>query len=321
VEIRSTTSNSAVKKAAKALSSGKLVAFPTETVYGLGADASSKIAVEKIYSVKKRPTNHPLIVHILSNEQLDVWATNIPDYAYKLAKTFWPGPLTLVLNRSELVQNFATAGQESVALRVPSHPVAQQLLYEFKRLGGNGIAAPSANKFGSISPTSAEDVLQEIGDLLEEGDILLEGGFSEIGIESTIIDCTLPVPHILRPGAITAGMINCVSNITLNSKNLNKNLRVPGKLNSHYSPKAKVVVGGSAKSGDGFIALSFHATPPGALRLSSPTTSEEFAKHLYRAFRNADLLGLRKVHVLIPEGTGIELALEDRITRAATNKI
>ena len=196
-----------IKKAAKALKDGHLVAFPTETVYGLGADATNEKAISRIYSVKGRPPNHPLIVHISSISKLDMWAIDIPEYALKLAKEFWPGPMTLILKRSHLVGDFITGGQSSIGLRVPSNLIALLMLKEFEKLGGTGIAAPSANKFGSVSPTTSEAVYEEIGERLSDQDSIIEGGACEIGIESTIIDCTNESATILRPGYVTKEMI------------------------------------------------------------------------------------------------------------------
>ena len=181
---------SIIRDAALALKEGHLVAFPTETVYGLGADATNEKAVSRIYEVKGRPTDHPLIVHISSMELLDKWASEIPEYAIKLAGAFWPGPMTLVLKRTDLAKDFITGGQDTVAIRVPFHTLANQLLKEFESLGGDGVAAPSANRFGKVSPTNSQAVEEELDNFLLENDQILDGGQSQIGIESTIIDCT-----------------------------------------------------------------------------------------------------------------------------------
>ena len=186
---------STLKEAAKSLKQGNLVAFPTETVYGLGADATNKDAVARIYDVKGRPTGHPLIVHISSINNLDKWAQQIPEYAITLARTFWPGPMTLILPRTELAKDFITGGQDNVGIRVPSHPLALSLLKEFESLGGLGIAAPSANRFGRVSPTSAQAVQEELSEYLTLDDLILDGGPCQIGIESTIIDCTKQTPQ------------------------------------------------------------------------------------------------------------------------------
>ena len=203
MEIISNPTQGEIKMAAKALKDGHLVAFPTETVYGLGADATNEKAVSRIYSVKGRPNDHPLIVHITSINLLEKWAVEIPEYALKLAREFWPGPMTLILKRSNLAKDFITGGQESIGLRVPDHLVAQALISEFEKLGGYGVAAPSANRFGAVSPTTADAVEEELGDFLQAKDLILDGGHSYIGLESSVIDCTKDNPVVLRPGAVT----------------------------------------------------------------------------------------------------------------------
>ena len=199
-----------ISNAVQALIDGHLVAFPTETVYGLGADATNKKAVSRIYSVKGRPKGHPLIVHISSINKLENWATDIPDYAIKLAREFWPGPMTLILPRKEIAKDFITGGQNNVGLRVPAQPVALALLKKFEELGGQGVAAPSANRFGAVSPTTAEAVGEELGVYLDSKDMVLDDGQCLVGIESTIIDCTNKSPTILRPGAITSTQIETI---------------------------------------------------------------------------------------------------------------
>ena len=193
----------AIRDAALALKDGHLVAFPTETVYGLGADARNPEAVKRIYEVKGRPSDHPLIVHISSINQLDKWAVEIPEYAIELARAFWPGPMTLILKRTDIAKNFITGGQDTVGLRVPSDPIALALIQEFEKNSDSAIAAPSSNRFGQVSPTSSADVHEELEDYLSSSDIVLDGGRSLIGIESTIIDCTGSSPIILRSGFIT----------------------------------------------------------------------------------------------------------------------
>ena len=310
---------SALKDAAASLIAGNLVAFPTETVYGLGADASNQQAVARIYEVKGRPTDHPLIVHISSINNLDKWAKDIPEYAVKLARAFWPGPMTLILPRTELVKDFITGGQNNVGIRVPAHTVALSLLKEFEIQGGIGVAAPSANRFGKVSPTCADDVKAELSDYLKSDDLVLDGGQSSVGIESTIINCTNTIPTILRPGAITATMINDLLGIQIEIflKNNGDQIRVPGLLESHYSPKAKVYLSGTPSAGDGFIALSKFPTPPGVIRLTSPATNEEYARTLYQGLRLADSKKLTKVYVIEPEGNDIAVAVCDRLQKAS----
>jgi L-threonylcarbamoyladenylate synthase len=306
-----------IKKAAKALKDGHLVAFPTETVYGLGADAANEKAVSRIYSVKGRPTDHPLIVHISSITQLEKWAIEIPDYAIKLAEEFWPGPMTLILKRSKLAKDFITGSQENVGVRVPAHPIAFSLLTEFEKLGGLGIAAPSANRFGAVSPTTVEAVYEEIGSSLSEKDLIIDGGNCSIGLESTIINCTRIKPYILRPGAVTSLLIKIDSN-KINSLNLNQiEIKSPGSLQSHYSPRAKVILGGVPELGAGYIALSSIPTPSGAKRLATPESTEDFAKEIYEAFRLGDRLGLKTIVVVPPNGQGLAIAIRDRLEKAA----
>jgi len=309
-----------IKNAARVLKDGHLVAFPTETVYGLGADATNQKAVSRIFTVKSRPTNHPLIVHISSINQLDKWAIDIPEYATKLAKSFWPGPMTLILNRNNLAKNFITGGQENIGVRVPSHPVALALLSEFEKLGGVGIAAPSANKFCSVSTTTSAAVKDEIGDLLSTQDIILEGGQSELGVESTIINCLTLVPKVLRPGAVTPSMIINLLGSGVSLDYVHNDIKAPGMHLSHYSPKAKVAIGGAINPGDGFIALAKFQTPPGVIRLAAPETIEQYSFQMYEALRLGDKKGLKKIIVLPPSGSELALAIEDRLKRASFNK-
>ena len=306
-----------IKKAAQALKEGHLVAFTTETVYGLGADATNEKAVSRVYSVKGRPSGHPLIIHISSINQLDKWAIDIPEYAMKLAEEFWPGPMTLILKRSEIAKDFITGGQENVGVRVPSHPVALALLTEFEKLGGSGVAAPSANRFGAVSTTNANAVLQEIGHNLISEDLILNGGSSLVGIESTIIDCTTGEPTVLRPGAITLSMINKVIE---QSAFLNKgeiNTRASGLLDSHYAPKARVILSSITEPGDGFIALKSIKTPNGAIRLASPQNIDQYASEIYEALRIGDSKALKRIVVVPPQGEGLALAIRNRLERAA----
>ena len=310
---------SALSDAARALKAGNLVAFPTETVYGLGADASNQLAVARIYKVKGRPTDHPLIIHISSINNLDKWAKDIPEYVIKLARKFWPGPMTLILPRTDLAKDFITGGQDNVGIRVPSHTVAQALLKAFESQGGYGVAAPSANRFGKVSPTCADDVKSELADYLSTDDLILDGGQSEVGVESTIINCTSPTPIILRPGAITAAMINDLLGIKIETvlNNQTAQIKAPGLLESHYAPLAKVYLSGTPRSGDGFIALSNHPTPDGVIRLISPANNNEYAKTLYQGLRLADSKKLAKVFVIAPTGDDIAVAICDRLQKAA----
>jgi len=307
-----------ISNAAQALINGHLVAFPTETVYGLGADATNEKAVSRVYSVKGRPVGHPLIVHISSINKLEQWAKDIPDYAIKLAREFWPGPMTLILPRTDLAKDFITGGQDNVGLRVPAQTTALALLKKFEDLGGQGVAAPSANRFGAVSPTTAEAVSEELSEYLENHDLLLDGGQCLVGIESTIIDCTGLVPRILRPGAITEEMIKQKLEKKVKTKEGKSEVKAPGLLDSHYAPKALISLSSFAGPGEGFLALSKFQTPAGAIRLASPTSVEQYARELYLALRSADQQGLKKVTVLVPEGAGLAEAIRDRLTKAAT---
>ena len=308
----------AMLDAAAHLKAGDLVAFPTETVYGLGADASNSQAVARIYSVKGRPSNHPLIVHIASMERMGDWASDVPEYAIALARSFWPGPMTLILKRSELAGDFITGGQDSVGVRVPDHVVALALLEAFERAGGMGVAAPSANRFGHVSPTTAAAVIEELGDYFSKDDLVLDGGACDVGVESTIIDCTGAAPSVLRPGAISVAMIEeCTGLKTTQS---DKEIRVSGSLENHYAPIAQVLLRENALAGQGLIALSSIETSEGVIRLASPSNNEEFARILYSALRDVDARGLSEVVVVQPSGIGIAVAIRDRLARAANGR-
>ncbi len=301
--------------AAAHLKAGDLVAFPTETVYGLGADASNSEAVARIYAVKGRPNDHPLIVHIASMERMGDWARDIPEYAIALARSIWPGPMTLILKRSELAGDFITGGQDSVGVRVPDHVVALALLEAFERAGGMGVAAPSANRFGHVSPTTAAAVIEELGEYFSEDDLVLDGGACDVGIESTIIDCTGAEPSVLRPGAISVTMIEkCTGLKTVQSNSI---IRASGSLKHHYMPIAKVILDQTPATGSGFIALANIQTPLGVVRLASPNNNSEFATILYQAFRLADKLNLTEVFVFRPSNEGIGIAINDRLSRSS----
>jgi L-threonylcarbamoyladenylate synthase len=308
----------AISNAAAALQAGALVAFPTETVYGLGADATNESAVAHIYSVKGRPADHPLIVHIGQLSQLDQWAIDIPDYAIALARDYWPGPMTLILKRSTKAKDFITGGQDSVGIRIPANPIALALLREFT----GGIAAPSANRFGAISPTTAQAVKDEIGEYLDpERDLILDGGPSLVGVESTIIECLQDFPRILRPGAITEEMVEETTCLKIETSK--SQIRASGLLDTHYAPKAKVFLLDPINpvvaciAGVGFIAAAIHSTPDGAIRLASPNSDDEYARGLYEALREGDRKNLTAIYVIPPSGDGVAIAIRDRLQRAS----
>jgi L-threonylcarbamoyladenylate synthase len=310
--------------AAGALKEGSLVVFPTETVYGLGADATNELAVARIYEVKGRPANHPLIVHIADIKYLEQWISAIPEYAIDLARAIWPGPMTLILKRSAMAKDFITGNQDTVGIRIPDNSLALGLLEAFHKIGGAGIAAPSANRFGQVSPTTATAVKEEIGDYLAETDFVLDGGQSEVGLESTIIDCTTSAPRILRPGAITEAMIESVTKIKV-SENRNKDLtgsdiRVSGSLENHYAPKAKVILDQEPIAGSGYIALESIPTPVGVIRLAAPKSVEEFARILYESMREGDHQNLATIYIEQPKGAGLAVAIRDRLSRSARGR-
>jgi L-threonylcarbamoyladenylate synthase len=311
-----------LQRAANSLLEGNLVAFPTETVYGLGADALNKQAVARIYQVKGRPADHPLIVHIHSMQVMGQWVDDVPEYAIALGRDFWPGPMTLIFKRSNLAQDFITGGQDTVGIRVPNHVVALGLLEAFHNLGGRGIAAPSANRFGHVSPTTAAAVSEELSEYLIQEDQVLDGGPCAVGVESTIIDCTGDAPRILRPGGITPEMIEESTGLktTLVDSRDAKQIRVSGSLEKHYSPAAKVILDQTPVAGQGFIAPSRRVTPNGVKRLAAPKNVDEFARDLYAALRKADELGLAEVVVEQPTGDGIAIAIRDRLMRAVKGR-
>jgi len=282
------------------------VAFPTETVYGLAADATNSQAVARSYEVKGRPSDHPFIVQ--------------PEYEITLARSFWPGPMTLVLKRSELAADFVTGGQKTIGVRVPDHVVALALLQAFEDASGKGLAAPSANRFGHVSPTTSAAVVEELGDYLSSDDLILDGGACAVGVESTIIDCTGLLPRVLRPGAISEAMIQKSTGLKASTAHGEDEIRVSGSLENHYAPEAKVILSESPTAGQGFIATANIQTPSGVIRLASPHSDEEFAQVLYRALREADARGLSEVVVVQPLGVGIAVAIRDRLSRAAKGR-
>ena len=306
-----------ISHAAKSLLEGHLVAFPTETVYGLGADATDEIAVRQIYAVKSRPNNHPLIVHISSVELIDFWAVDLPKYALDLARNYWPGPMTLILKKHSHVSSLISGGQENIGLRIPNNECALQLLRTFENLGGIGVVAPSANKFGSVSPTSSEDVEQELGHLLGKDDLVLNGGQCKLGIESTIVNCLGTKPKILRPGFITENMIEKIIEIARDENQSKNVIKHPGDFKNHYAPKTPVYLNSVASSGDGLIALETVETPENVVRLSSPKSLEEFASNLYKSFRKADQIKLTRIVVILKYKNPIADAIRDRVIKAS----
>jgi L-threonylcarbamoyladenylate synthase len=310
-----------VDVAVRVLRAGGLVALPTETVYGLGADAENAAAVARVYAAKGRPADHPLIVHLADADEVDDgWACEIPSWARLLAVACWPGPLTLVLRRGPRAGDHVTGGQDSVGLRVPSHPVAHEVLARF----GAGVAAPSANRFGRVSPTDAAHVLDELADVLVPGtDAVLEGGPAEVGVESTIVDCTGDAPRLLRPGAVGVEEIEAVTGIGV--VDADRSIRAPGTLAAHYAPRARVMlveeadVAAAVDAADGPVGLlapDTVPTPAGVARLAAPRDSAAYARALYRALRSADDDGVATVVAVAPADGAVAPAVLDRLRRA-----
>ena len=311
-----------IVQAVSAIASGKLCAIPTETVYGLAANALDKSAVARVFAAKERPVDHPLIVHVATAADAMEWITELPQWAVDLTKAIWPGPLTIVGPRTELASDLVTGGQDTVAVRVPSHPIAQELLKQLKAQGVKGLVAPSANRFGHVSPTSAAHVSADLGEYLNpNGDLILDGGNCEVGVESTIVLATGSQPVILRPGAITAADVERITGVEVSSETTGAP-RVSGALDSHYSPTAQVILitDGSKAELDhsaGFLALAYIPTPAGLTRLGSPETIEDYAHDLYSALRSGDDQSLETIYVVPPGGEGLAQAINDRLQRAA----
>lgn len=302
-----------VRRAAEVLRAGGLVAFPTETVYGLGADASNTAAVARLYAAKGRPADHPVIVHFSAPENAFEWAREIPETARKLAARFWPGPLTLILKRSARAADFVTGGQDSVGLRVPSHPVAQALLHEF----GGGVAAPSANRFGTLSATTAAHVKAELN-----VDLVLDGGASEVGIESTIVDLTSGVV-LLRPGRISREDIEKQLNVKVKSPDASSP-RHSGGLERHYAPKTPALLVPAhaldaeiAKRGASVAVLAFSRPDERVdFWIRMPRDSRAYAQRLYGALRELDAAGCGTILIESPPETVEWDAIRDRLSRA-----
>jgi L-threonylcarbamoyladenylate synthase len=307
--------------AATMLLRGGLVAFPTETVYGLGADAANPDAVAKIFALKGRPADHPLIVHIASADSLREWAREVPPAARALVERFWPGPLTMILKKSDRVPAIVTGGQDSVGLRCPSHPMAHELLREFARIGSGAIAAPSANRFGHVSPTTAEHVRDEFGAKL----YVLDGGPCPVGIESTIVDLSRGAPVLLRPGAVTRDDIAAVLGAPPRDHDAHAP-RAPGMLEAHYAPRTALVLASSAaldaevRRLSNVAVLAMREAPHTALVtqwIAAPSDPERYGHDLYANLRKLDASGAKRIVVEAPPLTAPWEAVNDRLTRAA----
>ncbi|MFO0912474.1 MAG: L-threonylcarbamoyladenylate synthase [Pirellulales bacterium] len=294
----------AIQEAVLALRAGRLVALPTETVYGLGADAEQPGAVRRVFEVKGRPRSHPLIVHLAEAAMLGDWSDRAPGYAWELAERFWPGPLTLVVRKSSRVIPDVTGGQDSVGLRVPAHPVAARLLQEF----GGGVAAPSANRFGRVSPTTAEHVRRDLG---SDVDLVLDGGPCRVGVESTVVDCTGVVPRILRPGGVTREAL--IETLGMDVPVVQRSdVRAPGQLPTHYAPRAQVML----------VAVDELSERVDLLRQTGQrvvvlTEAELAPERLFAALREADESGADWIVAVPPAPSGVGLAVLDRLQKAA----
>ena len=310
-----------VLTAAKAIAAGQLCAIPTETVYGLAADATNPDAIARVFAAKGRPTDHPLIVHVENLEAANKWFSQLPLWATNLATEIWPGPLTIVAKRTALALDVVTGGQDTVAVRVPSHPVAAKLLKQLSEIGIVGVVAPSANRFGHVSPTSADHVAKDLGEyLLAHQDLILDGGISEVGLESTIVLATGDNPVILRPGAITQFDIEKITDLPVSISSENTP-RVSGSLDSHYAPSAKVVL---VKANEipndlaaGYIGLGGVEIPSNVTVLLAAENIEDYAANLYRALRAGDQANLSTIYAVLPDGNDLAIAVRDRLTRAA----
>jgi len=308
-----------VGRAVDVLRRGGLVAFPTETVYGLGADASSAAAVRRLFAVKRRPADHPVIVHLGDPALLSEWAAEVPDAAAVLARACWPGPLTVVVRRSARVPDAVTGGRDTVGLRVPDQPLALELLRAF----GGGVAAPSANRFGRVSPTTAADVRADLGG---DVDLVLDGGPCRVGIESTIVDCTGPGPAILREGGVPRRRVEALLGTTVPLRTSGE-VAAPGTLASHYAPRARVELTDRAEIDQRATAalargerVGVIGVPPVDARvvgLGEPADAERYAHDLYAMLRAADAGELDLVLAVVPTGTGLAAAVADRLRRAA----
>ncbi|MFN5096863.1 L-threonylcarbamoyladenylate synthase [Limnohabitans sp.] len=326
-------SHAAIAQAAQALHDAQLVGLPTETVYGLAANATDDAAVAKIFVAKGRPSDHPLIVHVASVAQVPLFAVQVPDFAQKLMAAFWPGPLTLILPRKSGVAAASAGGQDSIGLRCPSHPVAQALLQAAWALGVSGVSAPSANRFGRVSPTTAAHVQSELGTEL----LILDGGDCEVGIASTIIDCTRGEPVMLRPGQITRAQIEAACGRAVRGKDAPQEVsgqaapRASGTLESHYAPRAKVRLMTAQDINAKLLALGPHANKlglwtnerpevsagAGVLWREQATTAEKAAHDLFSVLRDLDARGVTQIWVQQPPDTPEWEGVRDRLQRAA----
>ena len=299
---------SSIAAAVALLRRGGVVGLPTETVYGLAADAENEGALRKIFAIKGRPADHPLIVHIASARDLGIWASQVPDIAHVLAENFWPGPLTMLVRRAERTSLVATGGRETVAIRVPAHDVALELLREF----GGALAAPSANRFGKVSPTTPQHVLDDLG---ADVDLILDGGECSIGVESTIVDLTGTAPMVLRPGGVSVERLESILKIKIESEHGNS--RAPGMLDSHYAPRCEIELVESPLAARNRV-VKLVAASRSVLVLDFCSDLDAYARHLYDFLRRADRDGCEVVVAVMPPAIGLGHAIRDRLFKAST---
>jgi L-threonylcarbamoyladenylate synthase len=310
-----------IARAVDVLRAGGLAAFPTETVYGLGADASSVDAVRRLFAVKGRPTDHPVIVHLGDPARLDEWGVDVDAHARELARACWPGPLTVVVRRAAHVVDAVTGGRDTVGLRVPDQPLALELLRAF----GGGVAAPSANRFGRVSPTTAADVRADLGD---DVDVVLDGGACRVGVESTIVDCSAADPVILRVGGVPRERIEALLGRPVPVRDTGE-IAAPGTLASHYAPRAAVElvsmdtlavrIAAARGRGERVGVIGATTTEPDVEVLGVPRDGAAYAHDLYRMLRTADADALDRVLAVLPDGAGLGAAVADRLRRAAAH--
>lgn len=314
-----------VSRAVAALRRGDAVGLPTETVYGLAADARNAAAIARVFALKGRPLAHPLIVHVPALAAIEEWAIEVPEAVARLASAFWPGPLTLVLRRHPSVLDAVTGGQPTVALRVPAHPLAQAVLRSF----GGGLVAPSANRFGHVSPTTAAHVRAEFGESLP---LVLDGGACTLGIESSIVDLSGAAPRLLRPGMLSGAAIEAVLEAPLERGLAKDSPRVSGSLESHYAPRTPTYwidgsadarvdstldSGGKSTANTKFAMLALDNVPPGMVGLALPSDPVAYARGMYAALRDLDSGGFDAILVAAPPDTEDWLAIRDRLRRAS----
>lgn len=319
VKYFSTISSQTTKLAARNLINGNIVVFPTETVYGIGADALNNRAVKRIYRIKKRPKKNSLIVHINSNRLVQFWAREIPDYAIELINKFWPGPLTIVVKKNLEISSLVSSGKNTIALRKPNHQIALDLLESFENYGGKGVGAPSANIFTRVSTTNGIYASEDLGKFLKEDDFILEGGDSELGLESTILDCTSKLPKIIRLGSLLKSDVEKIVAIDSEIDSNFESIGYPGNSPKHYSPRAEVRISQSEEIpfNEWVISLKGLNFKHEVKHLREFENISEYAKNLYSTLRKVDEMNLRIIYIVPPPNEGLGEVILDRIYKSA----